>query len=459
MARLTRYILCAMAAGGVLLLLGACARQQEPSPTPERVRLAARTAFATHVPATASSASPSPLAEPPAKPAAIPRTHTSSVTAPAPSVADLAIEVSPGETGVYTLTVRNLGPDPATGIVLTDVLRGGVLPLWTEPAQRLCGRRARDVGCDLGALQAGDAATVTLDLSVGGTGVLITGTQLAGVTVFLPVPICTLDRATSPPQVTCRLSRLQAGGEAQVRVGVGGEQPAGGAPVHTATVAAHEADPDGSNNRATSAIALSAALPPAAMPASETNGAVSPAADLVIQAEGPETVIAGRPFTYTYVISNQGASAATGVWFEDPVPSDMNLVAYTPGLPQCEQNGDLFTCTLDDAQSGEAVSFTLRITGHGQQPMVMSLDPLLPGWPICTVLRERTWLHIVQCELGTLAPGQAIHVRLALEAVGVVPRTSANIATVRTTEADLNPADNTITTTITIQIGDEPGGG
>ncbi|MFN2226574.1 MAG: hypothetical protein ACK2UY_09710, partial [Anaerolineae bacterium] len=89
----------------------------------------------------------------------------------------------------------------------------------------------------------------------------------------------------------------------------------------------------------------------------------------------------------------------------------------------------------------------------------MSLDPLLPGWPICTVIKERTWLHIVQCELGTLAPGQATRVQLVLEAIGVVERTSANTATVLASEEDLNPIDNTITTTISIQVDDEPGGG
>jgi len=385
--------------------------------------------------------------------------HTPSLPDPAPSTADLAIGAIPGETGIYTLTIRNLGPDPATGIVLTDVLPSGVVPLWTEPAAPVCGRQERDVGCDLGRLEAGDAVTVTLDLSVGGTEALITGTQLAGITLNLPLPACTLDRESSPPRVNCRLNRLRAGAEVQVRVGIGGEEPAGGALVHTATVAAHETDPDGANNRVISPIALGAAMQPAAVPASEAGGAVSPAADLVIQADGPETVIAGRPFTYTYVISNQGTTAANGVWFQDTVPSDMNLVAYAPGLPHCEQHGDLFTCALDDTDSGEAVSFTLRITGYGEQPMIMSLDPLLPGWPICTVIKERTWLHIVQCELGTLAPGQATRVQLVLEAIGVVERTSANTATVLASEEDLNPIDNTITTTISIQVDDEPGGG
>jgi uncharacterized repeat protein (TIGR01451 family) len=186
---------------------------------------------------------------------------------------------------------------------------------------------------------------------------------------------------------------------------------------------------------------------PAAEPASPATTA------LVLQAEGPTSVIAGRPYTFTYVISNQGALDATGVWFEDAIPSDMNLVAYAPGVPECEQQGDAFTCALRDPDGGEPVTFTLIITGYGQQPMTMSLDPLLPGWPICTVLKERTWLHIVQCELGDLRPGQATRVQLVLTAIGVVERTTTNTASVRANEPDLSPADNTITTTISIRAG------
>jgi uncharacterized repeat protein (TIGR01451 family) len=428
--RLTRLVVYALAVGVALVLLGACAQQEEPTPSPESMPLSARAAVPAPV-----SASPSSVE---------PHTQSRSLVDPASSVADLALRTSTGETSVYTLTVRNLGPDPATGIVLTDTFSGGVIPVWTEPALPGCEREGREVLCDLGALQTGDAATVTLDVSAGGTEMPITYTRNAQAPSNLPVLTCALDRNGSPTQMTCYLSRLEAGAEAQVRVGTSADGAAAGACTHTAAITAHETDPDRSNNRITSSIAA---------------GAVAPAADLAIQAEGPQTVFAGRPFTYTYVITNQGESEATGVWFEDAIPSDMNLVAYAPGLPRCEQSGDLFTCSLPNAASGEPVSFTLRITGYGEQPVIMSLDPLLPGWPICSVIKERTWMHIVQCELGTLAPGQASRVELVLEAIGVVARTSANTATVRASEADLNPIDNSSTATITIQIADEPGGG
>jgi uncharacterized repeat protein (TIGR01451 family) len=180
------------------------------------------------------------------------------------------------------------------------------------------------------------------------------------------------------------------------------------------------------------------------------------AADLVLQADGPTRVTAGQPFTYTYIISNQGASDATRVWFEDAVPSDMNLVAYSPEAPECQQEGDTFTCTLRDPDSGETVTFTLVITGYGGQPMQMGVDPLRPGWPICWVIKERTWLHIVQCQLGDLGPGQARRVQLVLVAIGEQERTSVNTASAHANGGGATFVVSTSTVTITIQAGAEP---
>jgi uncharacterized repeat protein (TIGR01451 family) len=398
------------------------------------------------VPPHAPSPSPPPLVEP----AGEPLTPTLPFGRPGPSAADLAIQAIHGETGVYTLTLRNLGPDPASGIVLTDVLPSGITPLWTEPAHPVCWRRERDVGCDLDHLRAGDAVTVTLDLTGGRAETVITGTQLAGVTVTLPVPVCTIDQDSHLPQVRCRLSWLPSGAEAQVAVGVEVDAVASELLGHTAMVTANEADPDLANNQGTFTLAVGAAGPVEAT-------AVPTTTNLVIQAEGPTSIIAGQPFTYTYIISNQGALDATGVWFEDAVPSDMNLVAYSPGVPECEQRDDAFTCTLRDPDSRETVTLTLVITGHGGQPMQMGIDPLLPGWPICWVIKERTWLHVVQCQLGDLRPGQARRVQLVFEAIGVAVRTSVNTASVRTKEVDSNPVGSASTVTITVQAGPEPG--
>jgi len=379
-----------------------------------------------------------------------PLTNTLTVTDRGPPAADLEIQVLgpiqvvPGETTIYTLTVRNDGPAPATGIVLSDVLPQGVTPVLTQPAQPWCGRQGRNVSCDLGDLRESAAATVTLDLSVDGTQTLSTDTQLAGVALDLSAPTCATDRDPTQPHVTCRLANLQPGADAHIRIGVGVDAPITGSLVHTASVTANEADPNRSNNQATFSMTVGAAGA-AALTAHSTT-------DLAMQANGPSSVTAGQPFTYTFTITNRGERDATGVRFEDVVPSDMNLLAYAPGLPLCEQRDDTLTCTLRDPETNETLTFTLVITGHGGQPMKIGLDPLMPGWPFCFVVKEQTWQHVVHCELGVLKPGQAAHVQMVLVAIGVLERTTANTASVSANEAELNPLDNTNTATMTVQV-------
>jgi len=370
--------------------------------------------------------------------------------------ADLAIQVSepvqivPGETTIYTLTVRNHGPAPATSILLTDTLPNGLIPVWAQSAQPVCGQQGRSVSCDVGDLWAGDAVTFTLDLAAGGSETPVTGTQLAGVTWDLTAPICVIGQDLAHPRVTCRLTSLQPGADAHLRIGVGADtwitplrlQTL----VHTATVTANETDANLSNNRATLTLSRShTTVPVTAVPTVPTT------ADLVVQADGPLSVVAGRPFTYTLTITNQGALDATGVSFENVVPLATTLDAYAPGLPLCEQRDETFTCYLRDPDSGETITFTLVITGHTGQPMKMELDALMPGWPVCTVLKERSYLHIVQCELGVLKPGQVTHVQLVLISEGVQERAIVNAASASANEADLNPLDNRSVTTISVQ--------
>jgi uncharacterized repeat protein (TIGR01451 family) len=440
----------AIVMGASLFLLCACGKSAHPTLTPTDTPLPKRTA----APPITTPFAPTDAALP---------TPSPSTEAGPPSAADLAIQVQgpvqvvSGETTTYTLTVHNHGPGLATSVVLTDVLPKGVIPVWTQAVQPVCGRQERGVNCDVGDLRAGDAVNVTLDLSVGGTEALITDTQLAGVTLDMSAPTCAMNQDSAQPYVTCRLTDLQPGADVQMRIGVGVDTGTTSLRLpslaHTATVTANETDPNRSNNRVASAMMVSAARSaPSQVEEPVAVTAIPTTTDLVVQADGPSSVIAGQPFTYTFTIANRGALDATGIYFENAVPPATTLNAYAPGLPLCEQRDDALTCTLYDPDSGETVTFTLAITGHAGQPMIIELDPLMPGWPICTVLKERTFLHIVQCELGALKSGQATHVQLALTVEGTQERMTPNTAFVSANETDLNPLDNTNTTTVTVRV-------
>ena len=455
---MSRSVLYSVVVGASLFLLCACARYAPPTATlidaPPSAKTAIPTRVITDVPLPSSSFSlkraDTSLAYTPTVVNHGPSDATSrNITDTLPFVADLAIQIPeqiqivPGETTIYTLTIRNQGPGPATGIVLTNVLPKGMIPVWIQPAQPWCERQGRTVSCNVGNVRASDATTITLDLSVGGTQALTTSTQLAGVTLDLSTPNCTI--YSSQISVTCRLTKLPPGADAQIRIGASVDAQITGTLISSVAVTANEADPNRSNNRTTFTMTVGAVRP-------VTVTAVPTTTDLVVQADGPSSVIAGEPFTYTYTITNRGERDATGVHFEDALPSTANLYAYSPGLPLCKQRGDVLACSLRDPDSGETITFTLVITGNARQPVRISPDQPMPGWPICTVLKERTWLHIVNCELGTLKRGQTTHVQLGLVAIGVQERTMTNAASVSAHEVDLKSSDNTITATMVVQV-------
>ena len=137
-------------------------------------------------------------------PAAAPRATpppTIPAVAPPPS-ADLGVSksgdvdpVAPSGTLIYTVRVDNLGPSDAQGVVVTDILPGGVALVSTN-------------GCE--------------EETTGGIGV-----------------------------PTCTLGTIRAGGFAQYTITVGVEPGASGTLTNTATVSSDTPDPDAANNTGT----------------------------------------------------------------------------------------------------------------------------------------------------------------------------------------------------------------
>ena len=65
----------------------------------------------------------------------------------------------------YSITVKNIGPSDATGVVLTDTLPEGVEYVSSTSSQGTC-RGPRTLICDLGVLVDGDSATVNLVVTI-----------------------------------------------------------------------------------------------------------------------------------------------------------------------------------------------------------------------------------------------------------------------------------------------------
>jgi len=84
-----------------------------------------------------------------------------------------ASRVTPGNNGTYTITVTNLGPSSATGILLTNVLSTRSSYVSVSSSQGSCVHSNGIVSCNLGTLASGARATVTLTARIGaGTNTL-----------------------------------------------------------------------------------------------------------------------------------------------------------------------------------------------------------------------------------------------------------------------------------------------
>jgi uncharacterized repeat protein (TIGR01451 family) len=104
-----------------------------------------------------------------------------------PEAADLAITkadstdpVRVRTTLTYTLTVTNRGPSPATGVIVTDTLPGGVTFGSASASQGSCSQTAGTVTCPLGDLANGATATVRITVTPTATGTLTNTASVHG---------------------------------------------------------------------------------------------------------------------------------------------------------------------------------------------------------------------------------------------------------------------------------------
>jgi uncharacterized repeat protein (TIGR01451 family) len=83
---------------------------------------------------------------------------------------DTADPVTVGDTFAYVLTVKNEGANDAAGVVTTDTLPGQVSYVSATPSAGTCQKSGSTVTCDLGQLNAGATATVTIQVKAAKNG-------------------------------------------------------------------------------------------------------------------------------------------------------------------------------------------------------------------------------------------------------------------------------------------------
>jgi len=333
--------------------------------------------------------------------------NTASASVTVVPVADLALTktASPSPAGVgtnltYTLTITNNGPSPATGVTLTDTVPTGVTFVSATPSQGTC---TAAVSCNLGSLANAAKATVTIvvvtptvagtvtntasvganetdpvpgnntatvstqvtasaDLALsetvapnpvllGGsnltytltirnngpspaTGVVLSDTPPAGTTFVGATPS---QGTCTSPLATCAIGNLASGASATVLVVL--KPTATGTVTNSATVTANENDPNAANNSASA------------------SATVNPAADLSLaETATPQTANTGSNVTFSFTVTNNGPSTATGVTLTDTLPAGMVLVSATPSQGTCTT---AISCNLGALANGATATLSI----------------------------------------------------------------------------------------------------
>ena len=127
----------------------------------------------------------------------------------APAVADLQDVIS------YTLTVTNNGPNPASGVKVTDTLPAGMVFSAANPSQGTC-TGGPTVTCTLGDMASGATATVEIKATATAAG---TVTNTARVETGVPDPNAANDTAQATTNVLLAALKVGVTGPKSARAG------------------------------------------------------------------------------------------------------------------------------------------------------------------------------------------------------------------------------------------------
>ena len=339
-----------------------------------------------------------------------------------PAEADLSVVKSDtpdpvfvGNPLTYTLTVANDGPERATKVVLTDILPANVTFGSALPSQGSCSEASGTVACDLGAINNGASATVTITATptpaAGGTAVTNTASVTSEVTdsnvandsasqstlvepladlsltkVDSPDPalaggLLTYDlvvtnngpsRAlevvvtdTLPPNIIFGLA-LASNGSCRQALGIVtcnlGNINSGEDVTVTITVTPTSAA-DHTTITNTASVVSEVADPDESNNSAGQNTDIFPSADLsVIKKDPPNGVVTGKQLIYQVTVTNDGPSDATGVTLTDTLPEGVRFDSATPSQGTCGETSGTVTCSLGAINNGAKATITTVVT-------------------------------------------------------------------------------------------------
>jgi uncharacterized repeat protein (TIGR01451 family) len=326
---------------------------------------------------------------------------------------DLAVaqEVSPdpvlaGQQLTYLITVTNLGPAAAAAVQLTDILPQGVSVVTVVTSQGAGTNEAGTVTCELGQLNAGVGATVTI---------VVATSQVGSLTNEVTVGSAEVDIALANNASTV-VSQAREAADVGLAVRTEPASALVGQPLtwvisvtnrgpNTATFVVLEdpipawanfvsvaASQGSSTNTAglircelgeltagagasvtivviptvaglvTNAVTLTTAefdLNPADNQA-EIVVEIHPVANLAVeQTVSPNPASINQEFTYAVTVTNSGPSAATAVRLEDALSAGVDFVSANSSQGGCTNVNGVVICDLGDMNAGTAAAMTI----------------------------------------------------------------------------------------------------
>lgn len=385
---------------------------------------------------TAAVTSPTPDPNPP--------NNTTTTNVPVEPLADLAIvkralsdDVVPGRNLAYELKVVNLGPSTASGVVVTDPLPRG---LSFVSASDGCTFADDTVTCTLDALAADGSVTFRVVTSVASslTGPVVNTAEVTSDTRD-PDPSNNTSRAQVPsgPQADLSIRKVPSVGSVTV-----GQQ------LFYTLIVRNDGPSDAVD--VTVRDVAGAGLTPLAATASQGRCAIEGRTTSctlgTIAAGGSAQVLVSTRADATGTLVNEATVRSRT---DDPDPYDNRTRSEVPSNPApLPPDADLAivkTASRTLVSGRQLVRYTLRVTNHGAAAATGVKVVDTPGLPmrirsIATSQGDCARRLPVACDLGTIAAGQTVTIRIVAQprAAGVL----RNTASVTGDQPDPNPGNN-----------------
>jgi uncharacterized repeat protein (TIGR01451 family) len=356
-------------------------------------------------------------------------------------IADLGITKTapatarPGETITYTIVAENEGPSTSNPTTVTDTLPAGVSYVSDDAGCNAA--LAPSISCDLGSLANGEAKTIHIVAKVTATTGSVENT--AQVEGPLPDPETANDQASATTAVEA-VSDLVLHKRAGVAAVKGGErltytlEVENQGPSASATNTITDTLPAGLTYVSDNGGCDTSALPTITCEVGTLAAGSTASVEIVTEVEAG----AGGAIQNTARVSGPNA---------DPEPTDDEASVTTPIAPFLAELVLKKTASSNGAVGvGDTITYTLTATDNGPDPSPETVvtDNLPPG---LTYVSDdggcrASALPKVECDLGTLANGEAKSFHVVTKVALIEGRPILNTATVSGVNADPVPANN-----------------